>query len=449
MRRACIVGCGTTRFTSDTSEALESVLLRSVKNLFDSTPECDRRDVEAVIVSNASGGYAGTGSAGHDSYGGGDNSGGGGVGGGGGGGKGGDGGSDSRGGGGGGRSRPGSAGSPPARDRHAPRMGSGYMAPILAELAGMRPRAAHTVESLCSSGTNAIVSGYAHVASGLADVVLVSGAEIRDTPGRILWWDDSRGQFKHPVYWASLLTSGYKRAFGVSDDDLAVVPTRAYANAGSNPDALRPEAAPTVEDVAGSRRLTGDLRLLDCSRPCTGGASILITSEDVAGRYTDDPVLIAGIGQSVTSAGFAKHPELSRIVSARMACRDALRMAGSRNGGAGGATLSISDVDVAEIHDAFSVCEPMILEALGMAEPGRGAAVSRELYETASRRVNPRGGLIGSGHPLGATGLAQAAEVARQLWRQARGRQADNPEVGLVHNMAAAGTSSTALVMVR
>ncbi len=438
MRRACIVGCGTTRFTSDTSEALESVLLRSVKNLFDSTPECDRRDVEAVIVSNASGGHTGAESAGHGSYGG-DNSDGDG--------EGIDGGSDSR-----RRGRPASAGSPPALDRHAPRMGSGYMAPILAELAGMRPRAAHTVESLCSSGTNAIVSGYAHVASGLADVVLVSGAEIRDTPGRILWWDDSRGQFKHPVYWASLLTSGYKRAFGVSDDDLAVVPARAYANASSNPDALRPEATPTVKDVTGSRRLTGDLRLLDCSRPCTGGASILIASEDAAGRYTDDPVLIAGVGQSVTSAGFAKHSELSRIESARMACRDALRMAGSRNGGAargGGATLSISDVDVAEIHDAFSVCEPMILEALGMAEPGRGAAASRELYETASRRVNPRGGLIGSGHPLGATGLAQAAEVARQLWRQARGRQADSPEVGLVHNMAAAGTSSTALVMVR
>ncbi len=419
MRRACIVGCGTTRFTTDTSEALESVLLRSVKNLFDSTPECDRRDVEAMIVSNASGGYAGPGSAGHGSHGGGNR---------------------------GGRGRPGSAGNLSARDPHAPRRGSGYMAPILAELAGMSPRAAHTVESLCSSGTNAIVSGYAHVASGLADVVLVSGAEIRDTPGRILWWDDSRGEFKHPVYWASLLTSGYKRAFGVSDDDLAVIPARAYANARSNPDALRPEATPTAEDVAGSRRLTGDLRLLDCSRPCTGGASILIASEDVAGRYTDDPVWIAGVGQSVTSAGFAKHQNLSRIESARMACRDALRMAGSRNGSA---PMSISDVDVAEIHDAFSVCEPMILEALGMAEPGGGAAASRDLHETASRRINPRGGLIGSGHPLGATGLAQAAEVARQLWREARGRQADNPEVGLVHNMAAAGTSSTALVMVR
>lgn len=436
MRRACIVGCGTTRFTTDTSEALESVLLRSVKNLFDSTPECDRRDVEAVIVSNASGVYAGPGSAGHGSRGGGN----GGTG---------DGRvneSDNGGGNRGGRGRPGSAGSPPARDPHAPRRGSGYMAPILAELAGMSPRAAHTVESLCSSGTNAIVSGYAHVASGLADVVLVSGAEIRDTPGRILWWDDSRGEFKHPVYWASLLTSGYKRAFGVSDDDLAVIPARAYENARSNPDALRPEVTPTAEEVAGSRRLTGDLRLLDCSRPCTGGASILIASEDVAGRYTDDPVWIAGVGQSVTSAGFAKHQNLSRIESARIACRDALRMAGSRNSSA---PMSISDVDVAEIHDAFSVCEPMILEALGMAEPGGGAAASRDLYETASRRINPRGGLIGSGHPLGATGLAQAAEVARQLWREARGRQADHPEVGLVHNMAAAGTSSTALVMVR
>ena len=434
MRRACIVGCGTTRFTSDASEALESVLLRSVKNLFDSTPECDRRDVEAVIVSNASGGYAEPGPAGRNYYDGDSGDG------------------DGNDGGSRGSGRSGDAGGRHARGYRSPRRGSGYMAPILAELAGMRPRAAHTVESLCSSGTNAVVSGYAHVVSGLADVVLVSGAEIRDTPGRILWWDDSRGQFKHPIYWASLLTSGYKRAFGVSDDDLAVVPARAYGNARSNPDALRPEVTPTVGDVTGSRRLTGDLRLLDCSRPCTGGASVLIASEDAAGRYTDDPVWIAGIGQCVTSAGFAKHLELSRIESARVACRDALRMAGSRNGGAArgsGAALSISDVDVAEIHDAFSVCEPMILEALGMAEPGRGAAASRELYETASRRVNPRGGLIGAGHPLGATGLAQAAEVARQLRREARGRQADHPEVGLVHNMAAAGTSSTALVMVR
>ena len=330
------------------------------------------------------------------------------------------------------------------RDPPARGSSSGYMAAILAELAGMRPRAAHTVESLCSSGTNAIVSAYAHVASGLADVALVSGAELRDTAGSVLQWDDSRGQFKHPIFWASLFTAGYKRMFGVSDDDLAAVPARAYHNARANPDAL-PSRPYTIQDVKESRLLTGDLRLLDCSRPCTGAASILLASEDAARRYCDAPVWISGIGQSTTSAGFAKSSgDLARIESAAHACRDALRMV---QGGQDGRGFGIRDVDVAEIHDAFSVCEPMILEALGLAKTGRGADLSVEMYETRSRRINPRGGLIGSGHPLGATGVAQAAEIARQLWCEAHGRQADCPQTGLVHNMSAAGTSSTVLVM--
>ena len=79
------------------------------------------------------------------------------------------------------------------------------------------------------------------------------------------------------------------------------------------------------------------------------------------------------------------------------------------------AGTTASMIDVAEVHDAFSVCEPMALESLGMAPPGRGAALSGELYHTGSRRVNPRGGILGAGHPLGATGLAQAAEVFAQL----------------------------------
>lgn len=427
MSKVGIIGYGITPFTNTANHNLESVLLHSVKNLFKST-NCDRKDIDAVLVANAAGGYKENihhdeNHAQKDDNSHNDNT----------------------------KHHTNNhttvdnnvKNKNDSEQKRTLKKGSGYMAPILAELAGIRPKTAHTVESLCSSGSNAIVSGYAYIASGLADVVLISGAEIRDSLGRILWWDDSRGKFKHPVFWASLFTSKYKRTYNVSDDDLAVIPARAFANARLNPDALASKPY-SIQDVIQSRYLTGDLRVLDCSRPCTGGASILLASEDVASSYTDTPVWITGIGQKTLSAGFAKSAgDLTSIESARHASQDALHMAGRHN------SLDISDVDVAEIHDAFSVCEPMILEALKVAKPGRGIEISKEMYETGNNKFNPRGGLIGSGHPLGATGIAQTIEVARQLRSESHNRQVDASETGLVHNMSAAGTSSTVLVLQR
>ena len=444
-RRVCIIGCGTIPFTRQTDIPLESVLLHSVKNLFESS-RCTVRDVDAVFVANAAGGYhndqypaasACDGSSAKmykNDMSGGDND----------------------------NNNNNDDDDDDNNNVHPDtnsnlhinaKKGSGYMASVLAEIAGIKPRAAHTIESLCSSGSNAIVSGYAYVASNLAEVALVSGAEIADTQGRVLWWDDSRGEFKHPTFWASIMTRMYKRQHDVSGDDLAVIPARAHENARANPDALQQgRHTSTVQDVIDSPHVTGDLRVLDCSRPCTGGASVLLASEDVASKYTDSPVWITGIGQKTMSAGFAKTENPSRIESAHAACGDAMRMAARYNDinySKNTKSFDIDSIDVAEIHDAFSVCEPMIFEAMGIAQKGRGVHTSRHLYETKSRMINPRGGLIGSGHPLGATGVAQAAEIARQLWLEADGRQADSPDVGLVHNMAAAGTSSTVLVMQR
>ena len=110
---------------------------------------------------------------------------------------------------------------------------------------------------------------------------------------------------------------------------------------------------------------------------------------------------------------------------------------------------NVKDIDVAEVHDAFSVCEPMALESLGFTDKGKGIDMIRELYTTNNLKINPRGGLIGSGHPLGATGIAQTIEIAQQLQSCANKRQVDNANIGLVHNMSAAATSSTVLVLER
>ena len=313
---------------------------------------------------------------------------------------------------------------------------SKYLAPILSEMTGIQPKIAHSIESLCNSGTNSIVSAFSYISSGLADMVLISGAERYDSPGQILEWDNSRGEFKHPIFWASIFSKSYKQEYGISDEELAIVSVKNHKQAKENPNALSKKTY-TIDEVMNSKKLTDDLRLLNCSRPCTGSASILLASEEIIKKYTDSPIWITGIGQKTTSAGFTKNTSLSSMESTKIAGQSALNMANH----------NISEIDVAEVHDAFSVCEPMILESLGFTDPGNGMDMIKNLHQTNNFKINPRGGLIGCGHPLGATGISQTIEIIEQLQNNAASRQTDNPKTGLIHNMSAAATSSTVLVL--
>ena len=311
-----------------------------------------------------------------------------------------------------------------------------YLAPILSEISGIIPKVSHTVENLCSSGTNAIVSAYSYIASGLANIALVVGAERYDSPGQILEWDNSRGEYKHPIFWASIFTKSYKRKFGISDEDLAVVSVKNHKNAKDNPNAYSNKTY-TIDDVLQSKKLTEDLRVLDCSRPCTGSSSLLLASDKYAKKISKDPVWIEGIGQKTTSASFTKNPSFTEMISTKEAAKLAFE----------NAKMQPKDIDVAEIHDAFSVCEPIILEDLGFSQKGKGLKFSKEMFETNNRKINPRGGLIGAGHPLSATGVAQTIEVVQQIQGKSGKRQISNVEIGLVHNMSAAATSSTVLLL--
>lgn len=310
-----------------------------------------------------------------------------------------------------------------------------YLSPIVSELSGITPKISHNVENLCNSGTNATVSAFSYIASGLADVALVIGAERFDSPGQVLQWDDSRGEFKHPIFWASMFTKAHKRKFGTTDEQLAYVSAKNHKNALDNPTAYNPKKY-TIEEIMNSKKLTDDLRLLDCSRPCTGSSAILLVSEKTAKKFTDTPIWISGIGQKTTSASFTKN-DLTSIESTRFAAQDAFLMS----------KASPERIDVAEIHDAFTICELMVLEDLGITQKGKAGQFVLDLYNTNDKKINPRGGLIGAGHPLGATGIAQVAEITRQLQGKSGKRQTENPKIGLVQNMSAAATSSTVLIL--
>jgi len=312
---------------------------------------------------------------------------------------------------------------------------SKYMGAILSEILDIQPRIAHSIEHLCSSGTNAIISAYSYISSGLADTVLVSGVDSATNPGQILEWDRSRGNLEHPIYWASMLTKAHKRKFQTSEEELAIVSAKNHKHAMNNPHAYSNEPK-TISEIMNSKQITDDLRIMDCSRSCSGSSSVILTSEKFAKKFSDNPIWISGIGQKTTSASFTKN-NLNEIQSTQIAASSAYKMA----------DISPNDIDVAEVHDAFSVCELMAIGELGITSGEKSGEFVRNLFNTENNMINPRGGLIGAGHPLGATGISQLIEITNQLQGKSNKRQIDNASIGLIHNMSAAGTSSSVMVM--
>jgi acetyl-CoA C-acetyltransferase len=308
-----------------------------------------------------------------------------------------------------------------------------YSSTILSELLGIRPKISHRVDNLCNSGTNAIVSAYSLIASGLCDSVLVVGAEKAHSEGNKLGWDVTRGSFMLPVHWAAIFAKAHMRKYGTSEEEMAMVSVKNRKNASSNPDALFRKPV-TLDEVMTSRKIADPLKLLDCSAACDGASAVLLASEEKAKELTDRPVWIQGIGQYTSSASFANATaDLCTIEAAKVAAQAAYKMSKTEP----------SQIDVAEVHDAFTILEILAYEDLGFTKKGTGG----KFVKQDNIAINTRGGIIGRGHPVGATGVAQVVEIADQLAGSAGDAQLKDCKKGLVHNLAAAGSSATVIVM--
>ncbi len=181
------------------------------------------------------------------------------------------------------------------------------------------------------------------------------------------------------------------------------------------------------------------LRLGDCSSMTDGAAAVVLTAEENVRRFTETPAWIRGTGQYSHFHNLAHAGSLTEWPGLTRAARGALGQAG----------IGIGDIDVAELHDCFTISEIVEYEALGLCPPGRGGAFVEEGRSDVGGDivVNPRGGLLGCGHPLGATGIAQAVEIFGQLGQRVpAARQAPHAEWGLVHNLS--GSANVHSVMV-
>jgi len=322
-----------------------------------------------------------------------------------------------------------------------------YLSSIISEMLGVTPKISHRIDNLCNSGTNAIISAFSYISSGLCDSALIIGVEKSNTVGKVLSTDLSRGQFTLPIFWGSIFKKIHMKRYGSTEEQICQIPVNNYLKAKDNKNAFNRHKSVNLEQVLSSRVLVEPLKLLECCSICEGSSSILLIAEEKLGFFKSRviskiknseliPVLIKGIGQQTNSASFSNTvTDIFSKGSARVAARQAYTMA----------RISPKDVDTAEIHDAFSILEIIGYEDLGFANKGEGG---KFVYQD-KISINLRGGIIGCGHPIGVTGIAQTVEIFEQLTGKKRHNlQFTNyPKIGLVHNLAAAGTSGTVLIL--
>jgi len=311
-----------------------------------------------------------------------------------------------------------------------------YTSSILSEMIGIKPKISQRLDNLCNSGSNAIINAYSYIVSGLCESVLVVGAEKTTTSGKRLAWDISRGNFSSPIYWASLFARMHMRKFGTTEEQMAHVVVKNRNNGRKNKNALTyNEKKVGLEDVLSSKKISDPIKKLDCSQVCEGASAILLTSSRRIKEFTDNPVWIKGIGHQTSCASFGNIvDEILTSSPAKQASNLAFKMAG----------IGPSNIDVAEIHDAFSILEIMAYEDLGFVKRGFGGKYAEKNLIT----INPRGGLIGMGHPLGTTGISQAVEIFSQLSNIDKKRKQRNyQKTGIIHNLAAAGTSASVIIL--
>lgn len=284
------------------------------------------------------------------------------------------------------------------------------------------------VENACSSGATAIREGYLAIRAGEYDLVLAFGVEHLTTrfrgaltPGE----EDLEGALglTMPAVYA-MRAVRHMEEYGTTREELAYVSVKNKRNASLNPYAQFQNPV-TVEDVLNSRPIADPLRLLDCCPVSDGAAAVVLASEPVAAQLDRRRAVRLAAAALRTGTVEVGLPSMAFEPLTRATAQDAYERAG----------VGPEDVDFAEVHDCFSIAEVLRVEGLGLYPVGEypKRAARGEADIGGRLPINPSGGLLGKGHPLGATGVAQVVELVRQLRGEAGSRQIEGARVGVAH----------------
>jgi len=323
-------------------------------------------------------------------------------------------------------------------------------APLVAHRLGIKPTSICVrIDTLCSGSNTGVILATGLIESGIADVVLVTGAEKIHMPQR--WetnytqlmvndhdWDSGMGLGVPPPFFAMIARLHMKR-YGTTNEQMASVSVANY-NYGSNNPKGHYQRTLTMEEDLSARVIADPFTLFDCCPLSDGASAIVLASEERAKSMSDRPlVYIRGTGQHATHSVSAGWP------GETLAEWPHLRKAGEvayKN-----AQLTPEDIDVAQVHDCFTISEIIEMEELGFCKKGEGGpyVASGAITLQGKHPVNTDGGLISFGHPFGASGARQSLEICRQLQGRAL-NQVKDAKFGLTHNLSGTCAQHTVVI---
>lgn len=324
-----------------------------------------------------------------------------------------------------------------------------HLGSLMADYLGMPGLSATRVESACASGGLAFRSAFIEVGSGVSDIVMASGVEKMtdchgdDATDALATAADQEYEVFHGATFPGLyamMAHAHMEKYGTTRQMLTAISVKNHFNGSMNPVAQYPFKV-KPETVENSVMIADPLHILDCSPITDGAAAVIVTTEEIAKKLGKPYIKILGSGAATDMIQLAQRDDITTIKAATLAADRAFKMAGK----------TINDINFAEVHDCFTIAELIILESIGLYEPGKAgdAIIAGETALDGKFPVNTSGGLKSKGHPVGATGVAQIVEVYKQLTGQAEGdRQLkSSPKIAMAQNMGGSGGSSVVHIM--
>jgi len=318
-------------------------------------------------------------------------------------------------------------------------LGQETIAPLIANSLGLRKEISCTkVEGACSSASIALRQGYLMVATGVCDIVLVGGVEkmtsastekvTQSLASSIDMETEGLTGLTFPGYWA-MIWQRHMYEFGSTVEHIGMVSVKNHNNSVVNPRARFRDPV-TLEKVMGSRLITDPLKLYDCCPVADGASAAILCPADMAAEFHKKPIDLVGTAQTTGYATLYEQASLVSLPATISASKQAFEMAG----------ITPQDVDVVELHDCFTPAEIIDSEDLGLFEKGKGhIAVAEGITQVGGKLpINPSGGLLSKGHPVGATGTGQVYEIVKQL-RDEHENQVKGAEIGITHNAGGTG----------
>ena len=349
----------------------------------------------------------------------------------------------------------------------------GHWGPIISDLIGLTPKPSTRTEGACAASALAFREGVFAIASGFYDMVLVGGVEemskrsteeVAEGLAMAAIPYEKRVGFTFPGVFGATATA-YFAKYGATREHLMNVTIKSHNNARFNPKAQfnvsirdtmnqrikrckeKGEPVPTwrdekefLRDAAANPVVAWPMHLYDCCPISDGASCVLLVAEEMAKNFTDKPLYVVGIGQG-SGKGMHAKDELTYFEATRYAAKEAYELSG----------LKPKDIQIAEVHDCFSIAEIIHIEDLGFFEPGQGyKAVEEGLTRLdGPKPVNTSGGLKCKGHPVGATGTGQMLEIWKQLRGEAGERQVPIKDlrIGAAHNLGGTGGTCTFTIL--